>query len=91
MEVKEYSNKKRISRYRKVIDDVAKKLFSFHSQQPEERFFKLHEYDKDWYRALAQVGRRYVFKFKTDYKFNDKIYSKELFGFDKNRQNKERN
>ena len=77
--------KKQDTLIQKRITNIAAKLFAWHVRQPEENFFKLHLFDQDWYRALAQVGRRFVFKFKSDYKFNDKHYHKELFGFDKNR------
>ena len=85
---REFLKRKTRPKFQAGIDRIAKKLFSFQMKQPPEKFFKLHIYDQDWFRALAQVGRRIVYKFKSDYKFNDTIYPKELFGYDKEREKK---
>ena len=85
---REFHKRKIPPKFQAGIDRIAKKLFSFQMKQPPEKFFKLHIYDQDWFRALAQVGRRIVYKFKSDYKFNDTIYPKELFGYDKEREKK---
>ncbi len=85
---REFHKRKILPKFQAGIDRIAKKLFSFQMKQPPEKFFKLHIYDQDWFRALAQVGRRIVYKFKSDYKFNDTIYPKELFGYDKEREKK---
>ena len=85
---REFHKRKIPPKFQAGIDRIAKKLFSFQMKQSSENFFKLHTYDQDWFRALAQVGRRIVYKFKSDYKFNDTIYPKELFGYDKEREKK---
>ena len=75
--------------FRQEINFIAKNLFSWigkESKQSRSEFKDLPSREKDWFRAIAEVGKKWIRKNQGSFVMNGVEFPRKLFGSDKKGQ-----